>query len=141
MIHNHTPSKNVQEVVGTEMDVIAGSINPVNSLFLKNGRSGFMGEHSMMDGTPTHRLNHYVCEILAKNKLDHGSPIAQSSLPLPEEITFTLTPRTKSLCPQVRKKRSPNSFRHTSSESYTTNHTALKKSNNLNLHPMPGPNS
>ena len=64
---------------------------PCQFIIFDNGRSGFMGEHSMMDGTPTHRLNHYICDILAKNKLDHGNPVAQSNLPAPEEIKFHLT--------------------------------------------------
>lgn len=63
---------------------------PCQFIVFDNGRSGFMGEHSMMDGTPTHRLNHYVCDVLARNKLDHGFPIPQSNLPEPEEIKFHL---------------------------------------------------
>ena len=61
---------------------------PCQFIIFENGRSGFMGEHSMMDGTPTHRLNHYVCDILARNKLDHGSPIPSAKLTQPEEIKF-----------------------------------------------------
>ena len=68
---------------------------PCHFIVFENGRSGFLGEHSMMDGTPTHRLNHYVCDVLARNKLDHGSPTPQSNLPEPEEIKFHLTPEIK----------------------------------------------
>jgi len=68
---------------------------PCQFIVFENGRSGFMGEHSMMDGTPTHRLNHYVCDILARNKLDHGSPQPQSSFPEPEEIKFHLNSDVK----------------------------------------------
>jgi carnitine O-acetyltransferase len=68
---------------------------PCHFIIFDNGRSGFLGEHSMMDGTPTHRLNHYVCDIIARNKLDHGSPTPQSNLPGPEEIKFHLTPEIK----------------------------------------------
>lgn len=69
---------------------------PCQFIIFENGRSGFMGEHSMMDGTPTHRLNHYVCDILARDKLDHGSPQPQSNLPAPEEIKFTITSPARS---------------------------------------------
>jgi carnitine O-acetyltransferase len=68
---------------------------PCQFIVFDNGRSGFMGEHSMMDGTPTHRLNHYVLDRLAFNKVDHGNPVAQSNLPEPEEITFNLDSNTK----------------------------------------------
>jgi carnitine O-acetyltransferase len=61
---------------------------PCQFIIFENGRSGFMGEHSMMDGTPTHRLNDYVCNVLARNTLDHGNPMPQSNLPEPEEIKF-----------------------------------------------------
>jgi len=50
----------------------------------------------MMDGTPTHRLNHYVCDVLARNKLDHGSLTPQSNLPEPEEIKFHLNSNVQS---------------------------------------------
>ena len=69
---------------------------PCQFIIFDNGRSGFMGEHSMMDGTPTHRLNHYVCDILARNKLDHGDPTPQSNLPEPEEIKFYVNSNVQS---------------------------------------------
>lgn len=65
---------------------------PLHFIVCENGVSGFLGEHSMMDGTPTHRLNDYVCHVLATKRLDHGSPVAQTSLPEPEEITFQTSP-------------------------------------------------
>jgi len=69
---------------------------PCQFIVFENGRSGFLGEHSMMDGTPTHRLNHYVCDVLARNKLDHGALIPQSNLPEPEEIKFYLNSNVQS---------------------------------------------
>ncbi|KAG5457238.1 MAG: carnitine O-acetyltransferase [Olpidium bornovanus] len=39
-----------------------------------------------MDGTPTCRLNDYICSQLAANKVDHGDPIPRSSLPGPQEL-------------------------------------------------------
>ncbi|KAE8240246.1 hypothetical protein A4X13_0g7885 [Tilletia indica] len=56
-----------------------------------NGKSGFMGEHSMIDGTPTLRLNDFVLNALAANKIDlGGAGKAGSELPTPEPITFAL---------------------------------------------------
>ncbi|KAI0320157.1 acyltransferase ChoActase/COT/CPT [Amylostereum chailletii] len=53
-----------------------------------NGRSGFLGEHSCMDGTPTLRLNEFILAALAAKKIDLGPPTPSSSLPKPQEITF-----------------------------------------------------
>lgn len=61
---------------------------PLHFIVCENGSSGFLGEHSMMDGTPTHRLNDYVCDVIKKQTVDHGSSTAQSSLPEVAEIKF-----------------------------------------------------
>lgn len=65
---------------------------PLQFIICDNGVSGFLGEHSMMDGTPTHRLNDYVCDVILNKKVDHGAPASQSrsNLPAPEEIVFTI---------------------------------------------------
>ncbi|KAK9449410.1 acyltransferase ChoActase/COT/CPT [Limtongia smithiae] len=64
---------------------------PVQFIVCEGGISGFMGEHSMMDGTPTCRLNDFVCESILKDKLDHGAPLsAARSLPPPEELDFVV---------------------------------------------------
>ncbi|KAL1922551.1 uncharacterized protein VTP21DRAFT_10090 [Calcarisporiella thermophila] len=57
-------------------------------IIFDNGKAGFIGEHSCMDGTPVARLNDYICEGLAKNKIDHGSPSVRSSLPAPTQLEF-----------------------------------------------------
>ncbi|THH06706.1 hypothetical protein EW146_g9528 [Bondarzewia mesenterica] len=57
-------------------------------IVFENGRSGFLGEHSSMDGTPTLRLNEFVAASLASNKVDLGPRTASSSLPSPIELTF-----------------------------------------------------
>ncbi|CAG8541519.1 20175_t:CDS:2, partial [Gigaspora rosea] len=59
-------------------------------IVFENGRAGFCGEHSSMDGTPTCRLNDFVCDVIAKNKINHGSPNVRSNLPEPEQLHFTL---------------------------------------------------
>jgi carnitine O-acetyltransferase len=53
-----------------------------------NGKSGYMGEHSTMDGTPTLRMNDFVLSALAANKIDLGS--GSRSLPTPKAIEFAL---------------------------------------------------
>jgi carnitine O-acetyltransferase len=64
---------------------------PLQFIVNDNGTAGFMGEHSMMDGTPTHRLNDYVNEVILNNKLDFSDPSIRSSLPDPTPIKFHIT--------------------------------------------------
>jgi carnitine O-acetyltransferase len=64
---------------------------PLQFIVNNNGTSGFMGEHSMMDGTPTHRLNDYVNDLIFNNKLDFSDPSVRSGLPEPQVINFTVT--------------------------------------------------
>ncbi|CAL9732088.1 carnitine O-acetyltransferase, mitochondrial [Monosporozyma unispora] len=66
-----------------------------------NGKSGFLGEHSKMDGTPTLFLNTFICQDLLKlNQTeflnDLNKPLNKSiSLPNPELLKFTLSPQSK----------------------------------------------
>ena len=60
-----------------------------------NGTSGFMGEHSMMDGTPTHRLNDYANMLIFTNKLDFSNPSIRSNLPEPLPIKFIINEDVK----------------------------------------------
>jgi carnitine O-acetyltransferase len=61
---------------------------PLQFIINDNGTSGFLGEHSMMDGTPTHRLNDYVNEVIFNNKLDFSNPSIRSNLPEPTVLKF-----------------------------------------------------
>jgi carnitine O-acetyltransferase len=61
---------------------------PLQFIINDNGTSGFTGEHSMMDGTPTHRLNDYVNEQIFGNKLDFSNPEIRSNLPEPNPVKF-----------------------------------------------------
>ncbi|MCJ1400338.1 Carnitine O-acetyltransferase mitochondrial, partial [Xylographa trunciseda] len=61
---------------------------PVQFIVNDNGTSGFMGEHSMMDGTPTHRLNDYANMLIFTNKLDFDNPSVRSGLPEPQPLKF-----------------------------------------------------
>ncbi|KAI8331965.1 acyltransferase ChoActase/COT/CPT [Choanephora cucurbitarum] len=62
---------------------------PLQFIVFENGKAGFMGEHSCMDGTATCRLNEFICDGLAKNLINHGSDQVRA-LPKPNEITFVL---------------------------------------------------
>ncbi|ROW05490.1 hypothetical protein VSDG_00202 [Cytospora chrysosperma] len=64
---------------------------PLQFIVNDNGTSGFMGEHSMMDGTPTHRLNDYVCDVIFNNKIDLAAADVRSYIPEPAPVRFTVT--------------------------------------------------
>lgn len=64
---------------------------PLQFIVNDNGTSGFLGEHSMMDGTPTHRLNDFVNDVIFNNKLDFSDPTVRSSLPEPQAVKFVVT--------------------------------------------------
>ncbi|KZW03343.1 acyltransferase ChoActase/COT/CPT [Exidia glandulosa HHB12029] len=61
-----------------------------------NGRSGFLGEHSCMDGTPTLRMNEFMLGGLVNGKIDHGVETS-ASLPAPVELKFDETSEVKQL--------------------------------------------
>ncbi|ROT39437.1 carnitine O-acetyltransferase [Sodiomyces alkalinus F11] len=64
---------------------------PLQLIVNDNGTSGFMGEHSMMDGTPTHRLNDYINDAIFNNKIDLSDASVRSNLPEPQAIRFEIT--------------------------------------------------
>ncbi|KHN97852.1 carnitine acetyl transferase [Metarhizium album ARSEF 1941] len=64
---------------------------PLQFIVNDNGTSGFMGEHSMMDGTPTHRLNDYINDLIFGNKIDFSDPSIRSDLPEPQLLQFDIT--------------------------------------------------
>ncbi|GAA5814091.1 hypothetical protein MFLAVUS_007581 [Mucor flavus] len=66
---------------------------PLQFIVFENGKAGFMGEHSCMDGTNTCRLNEYVCEGLSKDKINHGSIEIRSDIPEPQLLQFQTTPQ------------------------------------------------
>ncbi|KAF8628811.1 hypothetical protein AX15_003706 [Amanita polypyramis BW_CC] len=65
-----------------------------------NGRSGFLAEHSCMDGTPTLRLNEYILATLALGKVDLGPERTSGTgkdLPQPEELVFEVNDQVAGL--------------------------------------------
>lgn len=63
---------------------------PLQFIVNDNGTAGFMGEHSMMDGTPTHRLNDYVNNLIFNNKIDLSAKSVRSNLADPKPVKFTV---------------------------------------------------
>jgi len=61
-----------------------------------NGRSGFLGEHSCMDGTPTLRMNEFILASLAAGKVDLGpATFDKAALPPVQELTFDINDAVK----------------------------------------------
>ncbi len=63
---------------------------PLQFIVNENGTSGFNGEHSMMDGTPTHRLNDTVMNWIFNEKLDLDNTSTRSDIPDPTPLRFHL---------------------------------------------------
>ena len=61
---------------------------PLEFIINDNGTSGFIGEHSMMDGTPTHRLNDYANMMIFSYKLDLSESTVRSDLAEPVALKF-----------------------------------------------------
>lgn len=64
---------------------------PIQFIINDNGTSGFTGEHSMMDGTPTHRLNDTIMHWIFNDKLDFENNTLRSDIPDPQPIRFKLS--------------------------------------------------
>lgn len=69
---------------------------PLQLIVNDNGTAGFLGEHSMMDGTPTHRLCDTVNALIFGDRLDFSNPSIRSGLPAPQALPFqTSTPELR----------------------------------------------
>jgi carnitine O-acetyltransferase len=67
---------------------------PAQFVIFDNASAGFMGEHSVMDGTPTVRLCDDVLEMLHDPAFDHGTPGSSPApvpVPLDWEVSSTIT--------------------------------------------------
>lgn len=69
---------------------------PLQFIVNDNGTAGFTGEHSMMDGTPTHRLNDYVNDLIFNNKIDLSDVPIRSNLADPTPVKFEVTKNVQS---------------------------------------------
>lgn len=62
-------------------------------IVFENGKSGFLGEHSCMDGTPTLRMTEFMMGSLAQGKASLGPKRTSTTgklLPAPQELQFKL---------------------------------------------------
>jgi carnitine O-acetyltransferase len=73
-------------------------LNALLVIVCDNGVSGFLGEHSCMDGTPTLRMNEFVLASLASNAVDLGPARTESTgsdLPAPKELKFVVDAKVR----------------------------------------------
>ncbi|PVF97619.1 putative carnitine O-acetyltransferase mitochondrial precursor [Serendipita vermifera] len=63
-------------------------------IFFDNARSGFLGEHSCMDGTPTLRMTEFMMGSIAAGKIPSGDAVS-SNLPEPKELKFDLDDQSR----------------------------------------------
>ena len=63
---------------------------PLQFVVCDNAAAGFMGEHSMMDGTPTLRLNDFVCDAVANDRLPLDWATVRSRLADPAALRFDI---------------------------------------------------
>jgi hypothetical protein len=69
-------------------------------IVFENGKSGFLGEHSCMDGTPTLRMNEFALASLAAKKVNLGPPRTPETgkgLPIPTELKFVVNETSASV--------------------------------------------
>lgn len=64
---------------------------PLQFIVFDNAYAGFMGEHSVMDGTPTVRLCDEVLKMLHDKAFDHGAP-SVSPAPTPVPLDWKVSP-------------------------------------------------
>lgn len=62
---------------------------PVQFIVYDNGKAGIMGEHSVMDGTPTVALCDAVLDMIASANFDAGAPAGTPPAP-PQPLDWTL---------------------------------------------------
>ncbi|KAK8844806.1 hypothetical protein IAR55_006656 [Kwoniella newhampshirensis] len=71
-----------------------------------SGESGFNGEHSMLDGTPTLRMNEFLLASVAQGKIPLEPPEGENATSLmarPEEIVFELDGKLKEVLERSKK--------------------------------------
>ncbi|KAL1925629.1 uncharacterized protein VTP21DRAFT_512 [Calcarisporiella thermophila] len=69
-------------------------------IVFENGKAGYNGEHSMMDGTTTSRLSHFVVESAENDILP--TLVNISNLPTPQKLNFSLTTELEARLEQSR---------------------------------------
>ena len=64
---------------------------PLQFIVFDNAYAGIMGEHSVMDGTPTARMCDDVLDMLYDPAFDHGTSSGES-IPAPEPLDWEISP-------------------------------------------------
>ncbi|TPX61639.1 hypothetical protein PhCBS80983_g00947 [Powellomyces hirtus] len=62
---------------------------PLQFIVFENGKAGFLGEHSMMDATPTSMMCDFICKGLDRNTINHGSQNVEK-LTAPQKLPLEL---------------------------------------------------
>ncbi|KZV74569.1 acyltransferase ChoActase/COT/CPT [Peniophora sp. CONT] len=65
---------------------------PINLVVFDNGQAGIMGEHSVMDGTPTVTFCDTLLDLLASPSFDHGSSDSKTE---PKPLDFNVSKKTE----------------------------------------------
>ncbi|KAI8998120.1 acyltransferase ChoActase/COT/CPT [Gaertneriomyces semiglobifer] len=65
---------------------------PLQFIVFENGKAGFLGEHSMMDATPTSNMCDFICSGLSKDTINHGASSVSATLNPPQKLNFELSP-------------------------------------------------
>jgi carnitine O-acetyltransferase len=68
---------------------------PCQFIVAANGQAGFLGEHGMMDGTPTYVMVEWVLNQLKAGTLDHGTRQAGSQMSPPKRMDFQVNDTIK----------------------------------------------
>ena len=68
---------------------------PVQFIIFDNAQAGIMGEHSVMDGTPTARMCDDILENLHDPSFDHGVSLSASSSQLPVPLDWQISAKTE----------------------------------------------
>ena len=64
---------------------------PLQFIVFDNAYAGIMGEHSVMDGTPTARMCDEMLDNLYAPTFDHGTPSGEP-IPLPQPLDWEISP-------------------------------------------------
>jgi carnitine O-acetyltransferase len=66
---------------------------PLQFIVFDNAYAGIMGEHSVMDGTPTARMCDDMLDMLYDPAFDHGTPSGEP-IPIPQPLDWEISPET-----------------------------------------------
>ncbi|KAJ3340491.1 Carnitine O-acetyltransferase mitochondrial [Gonapodya sp. JEL0774] len=69
----------------------------------ENGKAAFMGEHSMIDATPTAKMFDWIADQTINNKIPRGTATSPVSVPTPTKLDFVLTPALNTAIAQAQK--------------------------------------